>query len=436
VTHFSPYGVYSYTGDDPGAWRRRNGGWFVLEYPGLRGNSPYPMCRQLPRSLYLNVCIQNATLTNPGLAYLLPPDHLLAIGQGDSLSRPPLKAWLPAGTYRVVHYIFMSEINNSPSYVPCRGWWVKPPQVISLQPEQTITFERFAPEDGVYMDSFDPGTCTGTPASPPGATRPSVNPSPTLTDATPSPTRSSATPALARTPTLNPTSVAYVRGFAGQWSTNWGDMTCRVDGANVYCEYTYDQGKIHATLSADGKRMEGQWSEYPSYAPPSDAGRVTFTLADDGNTINGEWWYGNDNYGGVWTGSRAGSGQASPDETPPTCTQEVELINNRYMGACGMSDTQTFNLARSVFVTRIRVWHYPDKTGTDTPYVTISGPNGYRFSGNTTKGDCYAGWCEAMVTLNQNLSPGTYTLSIPTASICTDPSGKTTLILYGCSKSD
>ena len=23
VTHFSPYGVYSYTGDDPGAWRRR-----------------------------------------------------------------------------------------------------------------------------------------------------------------------------------------------------------------------------------------------------------------------------------------------------------------------------------------------------------------------------------------------------------------------------
>jgi hypothetical protein len=176
VTHFSPYGVYSYTGDDPGAWRRRNGGWFVLEYPGPRGNSPYPMCRQLPLALYLNVCIQNATLTNPGLAYLLPPDHLLAIGQGDSLSRPPLKAWLPAGTYQVVHYIFMSEINNSPLYVPCKGWWVKPPQVINLQPGQTVTFARFAPEDGVYMDSFDPGTCTGTPASPPGVTQPPHQP--------------------------------------------------------------------------------------------------------------------------------------------------------------------------------------------------------------------------------------------------------------------
>jgi hypothetical protein len=88
VTHFSPYGVYSYTGSDPGAWQRKNGGWFVLEHPGVRGDSPYPMCRQQPRSLYLNVCIQSATLADPGLAYLLPPDHLLAIGQGDSSDRP------------------------------------------------------------------------------------------------------------------------------------------------------------------------------------------------------------------------------------------------------------------------------------------------------------------------------------------------------------
>jgi hypothetical protein len=170
--------VYSYTGSDPGAWQRKNGGWFVLEHPGVRGDSPYPMCRQQPRSLYLNVCIQSATLADPGLAYLLPPDNLLAIGQRYGSDRPfdPLKVWLPAGTYRVVHYIFMSEINNDPLYVPCRGWWVKPPQVINLQAGQTITFERFAPEDGVYMDSFDPGTCTGTPASPPGVTQPPHQP--------------------------------------------------------------------------------------------------------------------------------------------------------------------------------------------------------------------------------------------------------------------
>jgi hypothetical protein len=177
VTHFSPYGVYSYTGSDPGAWQRKNGGWFVLEHPGVRGDSPYPMCRQQPRSLYLNVCIQSATLTDPSLSYALQPNDF-SIGQSYSYSnrREPLKVWLPAGTYRVVHYIFMSEINNSSSYVPCRGWWVKPPQVINLQPGQTITFERFAPEDGVYMDSFNPGTCTGTPASPPGADQPPPQP--------------------------------------------------------------------------------------------------------------------------------------------------------------------------------------------------------------------------------------------------------------------
>ncbi len=334
VTHFSPFGVYSYTGNDPDAWRRKNGGWFVLEHPGVRGDKYYPTCRQLPRALYLNVCIQSATLTDPSLSSMLRP-NAFALGQSYSYSdrREPLKVWLPAGTYRVVHAIEMSEINNDPLYVPCHGWWVKPPQVINLQPGQTVTFARFEPEDGVYMDLFNPGTCTGTPAAPLATTGPSVTPLPALTDATPSPTQSSATspsatPTLVQTPTLNPTA-----------------------------------------------------------------------------------------------------------ETPSICTQEVELINNRYLGACGMSDTQTFDLASSVFVTRIRVWHYPLKTGTDTPYVTITGPNGYLFSGNTTKGDCYAGWCEAMVTLNQNLSPGTYTLSIPTASICTDPSGMTTLILYGCSGS-
>ena len=177
VTHFSPYGVYSYTGNDPDAWQRKNGGWFVLEHPGVRGDSPYPMCRQQPRSLYLNVCIQSATLTDPSLSYALQPNDF-SIGQSYSYSnrREPLKVWLPAGTYRVVHYIFMSEINNSSSYVPCRGWWVKPPQVINLQPGQTVTFARFAPEGGVYMDSFDPGTCTGTPASPPGVTQPPHQP--------------------------------------------------------------------------------------------------------------------------------------------------------------------------------------------------------------------------------------------------------------------
>ena len=109
---------------------------------------------------------------------------------------------------------------------------------------------------------------------------------------------------LAQTATINPTQAVYVSGFAGTWDTNWGDMTCSVDGQMVNCNYTHDSGKINAWLSPDGITMEGTWSESPTYQPPDDAGRVTFTLSADGIGINGTWWYGQNINGGSWTGTR------------------------------------------------------------------------------------------------------------------------------------
>jgi hypothetical protein len=108
----------------------------------------------------------------------------------------------------------------------------------------------------------------------------------------------SLTPAPAATPT------ASVGGFAGQWNTSEGALTCAVDGQRVHCEYPHDQGRIDATLSADGTTMTGLWSEAPSYAPPSDAGRVVFTLSEDGNAFSGDWSYGDGPSAGSWTGIR------------------------------------------------------------------------------------------------------------------------------------
>lgn len=442
VTHFSPYGVYSYTGDDPGAWQRRNGGWFVLDNPGVQGDGNYPMCERLPCSVYVNVCIQNATLVDPGLSFHLPPDNLLAIGQGSK----PLQAWLPAGTYRVVHFIFMSEINpGNPGYLPRKGWWVKPPQVITLQPNQTIRFERFAPENGIYMDSFDTSTCTGVPASSPVTMLPSV---------TPQTNPPGGTETLPQPP--NDTGLCPAK-MNGEWdarltlrATNDPDSQDEIGDVEetIFAFQINGREALVQLVASNGERSDFargtcsvQNGRYVLDLPQTDANvAMVFTLQFSGDDrMTGDLKASEDDLFLIADAEltrRVGSGQSPAKETPSTCTQEVELINNRYLGACGMSDTQTFDLARSVFVTRIRVWHYPDKTGTDTPYVTITGPNGYRFSGNTTKGDCYAGWCAAMVTLNQNLSPGTYTLSIPSVSICTDPSGKTTLILYGCSGAD
>ena len=116
--------------------------------------------------------------------------------------------------------------------------------------------------------------------------------------------RPTETPIIIPTVSPNPTQVAYVSGFVGSWDTNWGVMTCSVDGQRVSCNYTYDNGKIEATLGIDGTTMEGTWSEAPSYQPPEDGGRVTFSLSEDGNTITGSWWYGQSGEGGPWTGTR------------------------------------------------------------------------------------------------------------------------------------
>ncbi|MBM4146131.1 MAG: hypothetical protein FJ240_07630 [Nitrospira sp.] len=106
----------------------------------------------------------------------------------------------------------------------------------------------------------------------------------------------------------------YVKGFEGKWNSNWGVLELRVEGTEVYGNYTHDSGKINATLSTDNKTMAGEWKEAPSYKPPHDGGKVTFTLSPDGETITGKWGYGDNLNAGDWTGTRI------KDTTPPPPT--------------------------------------------------------------------------------------------------------------------
>ena len=92
--------------------------------------------------------------------------------------------------------------------------------------------------------------------------------------------------------------------FAGLWDTNYGVLTCAVDGQKVNCIYTLNSGKISGTLSLDGKTIEGTWSSAPSYKAPKDAGRVMLSLSADSNSITGQWWHGQDGAGGTWSGTR------------------------------------------------------------------------------------------------------------------------------------
>jgi hypothetical protein len=95
-----------------------------------------------------------------------------------------------------------------------------------------------------------------------------------------------------------------VAKYKGTWQTTYGMMTFTVSGKHASGVYEWKNGTIEATLSDDGKTMEGMWYEEPTRLPPDDAGRFIFTLSDDGNKISGKWWYGEDGEGGDWDGTR------------------------------------------------------------------------------------------------------------------------------------
>ena len=96
----------------------------------------------------------------------------------------------------------------------------------------------------------------------------------------------------------------YVKGFVGKWNSRWGVIVFSTDGLKVMGNYTYGNGRITASLSRDGKTMEGIWAEAPSYSDSDERGRCTFSLTPDTNRIDGHWWYGDGSDGGDWSGVR------------------------------------------------------------------------------------------------------------------------------------
>ncbi|MBF0303372.1 MAG: hypothetical protein HQK73_10045, partial [Desulfamplus sp.] len=123
---------------------------------------------------------------------------------------------------------------------------------------------------------------------------------------------------------------------------------------------------------------------------------------------------------------------ALPSLSFGSCETEEVIIHNKYLGACGYTDSSSFTLDKDTYITRIRIW-YDTSIGGDTLSATLSGSNGYtNSSGEITKEGCYGVWCAAMFNINQILKAGTYTLKADSKSVCSNPSGATTLILYGC----
>jgi hypothetical protein len=265
----------------------------------VEGSEIFPGCSNLPLERKYGVCFIEYAPDNP--EELSKPDSdMLVAAPGEITSYE-----LPLGSYKLQEWHADVEINQGPGYTPCFKMFLRPPETIEIPSDTEIIFgsERSMTASGEFLEGVPfnssckfsgisinlPDAPTGIQVETPSQAEVQIEPPDTT---------------VAPIEQPNPTQVEYVRSFEGVWETNWGEMTCRVDGVMVHCDYEWDQGRIDALLSADGKTMEGQWAESPSYSPPEDGGRVTFSLSPDGNSIDGYWWYGHNKDGGAWTGVR------------------------------------------------------------------------------------------------------------------------------------
>ena len=94
--------------------------------------------------------------------------------------------------------------------------------------------------------------------------------------------------------------------FAGDWKCECSTLSIMVEGQHVTALSTGPTRLISGTISADGRTLDAQWSQAPSFSPPRDAGRFVLTLAADGASFTGRWGYDIKTDGGPLNGRRVG----------------------------------------------------------------------------------------------------------------------------------
>jgi len=167
TTHFSPYSIFglsgSTTADD---YQKANGGWIVISNNHNYGTGgpfvPCPdqdRCKGLPLHVEHGLCIKSAVFNDPSVAAAWAPPTFWQIlahdcGSSDWMQvRCPVETryWVPAGTYKIAEYTFVSEVNRDPLYSPCFNAWSRPTQTYVIRPGDVLDFGD---------DIFFEGTCT------------------------------------------------------------------------------------------------------------------------------------------------------------------------------------------------------------------------------------------------------------------------------------
>lgn len=91
-----------------------------------------------------------------------------------------------------------------------------------------------------------------------------------------------------------------VNEIAGHWVGDWGEMSLRIVGDEVWGAYNHQQGTVRGTFR-DGV-FRGWWTQLPTRQAPNDAGEVEFLFShnEDGSLVlDGRWKSGADEE--TWT---------------------------------------------------------------------------------------------------------------------------------------
>jgi len=148
--HFSPYALVR--GADE--WMRRNGGWIevvnkhrynTISYLPCNGED---RCSILPTHTEHGICIQNAVFRDASVAGLwTPPNNWMILAfdvpAESTRSETRERFWVPAGTYTLTEFLFVSEVNpGDPMYSPCRHAKSKQTKVYQINPGDVLRFDH------------------------------------------------------------------------------------------------------------------------------------------------------------------------------------------------------------------------------------------------------------------------------------------------------
>ncbi|NMC10868.1 MAG: hypothetical protein GYA39_07855 [Methanothrix sp.] len=155
-------------------WQKANGGWIVVKNSHIYNTGgpfiPCPGqtdCMGYPVHVEHGVCIDAVTFDDPSVgSSWTPPDNGIILAKDCGANEwmdvdcPVVtEFWVPAGTYTLTEFTYVSEVNpGDPGYSPCTNAWSRAPRTVVIKPGDVVDFG-----ETVFMEG--PCTVGGYPCS-------------------------------------------------------------------------------------------------------------------------------------------------------------------------------------------------------------------------------------------------------------------------------